>query len=283
ERIGVTAPIFFVSSGLLVGGEALGWIDLTIDGSTVRTLAEATLGLVLFSDASRVDLRALGREYALPARLLGIGLPLTIALGTLLAVVLLPQLTWAEALVLAVVLAPTDAGLGQAVVTDERLPSPIRQGLNVESGLKDGICVPLLFVALGLAEAETGVASDQNVRTLLAEKIGYWHLACLAPAYPFGLLVHVCQRHGLAETAWLQLLPVASAALAYGSAEWAGGSGFIAAFVAGLIFGAARRRNAAPETVFMGELGELLMATTFLVFGAGIVGPLLGELDWRTG
>jgi NhaP-type Na+/H+ or K+/H+ antiporter len=249
----------------------------------VRTLAEATLGLVLFSDASRVDLRALGREYALPARLLGIGLPLTIALGTLLAVVLLPQLTWAEALVLAVVLAPTDAGLGQAVVTDARLPSPIRQGLNVESGLNDGICVPLLFVALGLAEAETGVASDQTVRTLLAEKIGYGLLAGLAAGVLCALLVRLGQRHRLAEPAWLQLLPVASAALAYGSAEWAGGSGFIAAFVAGLIFGAARRRNAAPETVFMGELGELLMAATFLLFGAGIVGPLLGNLDWRTG
>ena len=104
-------------------------------------LAEATLTVVLFADASRIDMRTLRQEYAVPARLLGIGLPLTIALGALLAAVFFGGLSVPEALVLAVVLAPTDAALGQAVVTEPRLPSRIRQGLNVESGLNDGICV----------------------------------------------------------------------------------------------------------------------------------------------
>jgi NhaP-type Na+/H+ or K+/H+ antiporter len=282
ERVGISAPLFFVTAGVLVGGEVLGWIDAAVTTGTVRLLAEATLALVLFSDASRIDLRALGREYALPARLLGIGLPLTIAAGALLALVLLPQLTWAEALVLAVVLAPTDAGLGQAVVTDARLASRIRQGLNVESGLNDGICVPLLFLALGLAEAESGLESDHAVVTLLAEKIGYGLLVGALAGIVCAGLVRLARAHGLAEDAWLQLLPIAAAAIAYGGAEWAGGSGFIAAFVAGLIFGAARERAGAPVTVFMEEAGELLMAVTFLVFGAGFVGPLLAKLDWRT-
>ena len=150
----VSAAMVFVTAGLIAGPEVLGWLDLQIQSEGVRVLAEATLTLVLFTDASRIDLRLLRREVGLPVRLLGIGLPLTIAAGTVLAAAVLTRLTWAEALVLAIVLAPTDAALGQAVVTDKRLPSRIRQGLNVESGLNDGICVPLLFIALAIAEAE---------------------------------------------------------------------------------------------------------------------------------
>src|SRR6476646_1156364 len=154
ERTVFTGPMLFVAAGLLVGTEVLGWLDLGIESSTVRALAEATLTLVLFADASRIDLTALRREVGLPARLLAVGLPLTIAAGTVIAVLLFTQLSWLEALVLAIVLAPTDAALGQAVVTDQRLPVRIRQGLNVESGLNDGICVPLLLIALAIAEAD---------------------------------------------------------------------------------------------------------------------------------
>jgi sodium/hydrogen antiporter len=123
-RPGVVPPaIAFTAAGLVVGTEGLGWVELSPDAGSLRLLAEATLALVLFSDASRIDLRALRDGYAVPARLLGIGLPLTIAAGTLVALVVLPRLSPAEALVLAIVLAATDAALGQAVVTDERLPA----------------------------------------------------------------------------------------------------------------------------------------------------------------
>jgi sodium/hydrogen antiporter len=173
ERTVFTGPMLFVAGGLLVGTEVLGWLDLGIASSTVRALAEATLTLVLFADASRIDLAALRREIALPARLLRIGLPLTIAAGTVTAVLLFTQLTWLEALVLAIVLAPTDAALGQAVVTDPRLPVRIRQGLNVESGLNDGICVPLLFIALALAETDEGSITSTHAVRLVFEEIGY--------------------------------------------------------------------------------------------------------------
>ena len=135
DRTPVTAGIFFLSAGLLFGGKGLGWLELGARSDTVRLLAEATLTLVLFADAARIDLGALRREYVVPVRLLGIGLPLTIALGCA-ARGRAPRhaRASAEALVLAVMLAPTDAALGQAVVTDARLPSRIRQGLNVESG-----------------------------------------------------------------------------------------------------------------------------------------------------
>ena len=145
----VTPAMVLVAVGLLVGPEVLGEVDLASSSATVRTLAEATLALVLFSDASRIDLRLLRREVGVPVRLLGIGLPLTIALGTLAAAVVFDQLSIEEAVILGVVLAPTDAALGQAVVTEPRIPGRIRQGLNVESGLNDGICVPLLFRGRG--------------------------------------------------------------------------------------------------------------------------------------
>ena len=156
----ITAPMVFTAAGLLFGSEALGLVELEPGGETVKLLAEATLATVLFADASRIDVRVLRAEVSVPARLLGIGLPLTLLVGFVLALVVFPELLWAEALLLAVILAPTDAALGQAVVTLTRLPSRVRQGLNVESGLNDGICVPLFWIVLAVAQAESGAIGD---------------------------------------------------------------------------------------------------------------------------
>ena len=137
----------------------------------MKAVVEVALALVLFADASRIDLRALRREVDIPVRLLGIGLPLTIAAGTLVALGLLPALTFAEALVLAIVLAPTDAALGQAVVTDPRLPSRIRQALNVESGLNDGSACRCSSSRSRSARRRTGASASQSLR-LVVEDIG---------------------------------------------------------------------------------------------------------------
>jgi NhaP-type Na+/H+ or K+/H+ antiporter len=139
----------------------------------VRTLAEATLAFILFSDASRIDLGQLRRSVGVPSRLLGLGLPLTIALGALVASLIFDQLTVGEAVVLGVILAPTDAALGQAVLTERRVPARIRQGLNVESGLNDGICVPLLFAAVAIADVESNIAGGRGATSLLLEEVGY--------------------------------------------------------------------------------------------------------------
>ena len=169
----VTPTMLFVALGLLVGPQALGGIDLESTSSVVRTLAEATLALVLFSDASRINLRQLRPDVGVPVRLLGIGLPLTIGLGALAAAVIFDQITLGEALILGVILAPTDAALGQAVVTEPRVPTRIRQGLNVESGLNDGICVPLLFAAVAAADVESEISEGRSAGTLLLEEIGF--------------------------------------------------------------------------------------------------------------
>jgi NhaP-type Na+/H+ or K+/H+ antiporter len=170
----ITQAILFVSIGLLVGPKVLDGIDIESTSSTVRALAEATLALVLFSDASRIDLGKLGREISVPLRLLGIGLPLTIALGALAAGVIFGELTFWEAAIVGIILAPTDAALGQAVVTEPRVPGLLRQGLNVESGLNDGICVPLLFAAVAAADVQSSISGGRTGITLLLEEVGVW-------------------------------------------------------------------------------------------------------------
>ena len=278
----ITAAIIFVGIGLLVGPQALDLLDTSPTGESVRLLAEATLTVVLFSDASRIDMRMLRREYSLPARLLGIGLPLTIALGALLAAALFGALSVPEALVLAVLLAPTDAALGQAVVTEPRLPSRIRQGLNVESGLNDGICVPLLFIALAVAEADAGEVGAAHAIRLVVEEIGYGILGGILAGAVVAAALTFAGRRGLIERTWLQIVPVAGAALAYGIATPLGGSGFIAAFVAGMTFGALHRPLDGEEvTLLTDELGELLTCVTLLVFGAVLLWPALDDLTWQ--
>jgi NhaP-type Na+/H+ or K+/H+ antiporter len=281
ERSVISAAMVFVAAGLVAGPEVLGWLDLEIESEGVRLLAEATLTLVLFTDASRIDLRLLRREIALPARLLGIGLPLTIAAGTVVAAAVLTRLTWPEALVLAIVLAPTDAALGQAVVTDKRLPSRIRQGLNVESGLNDGICVPLLFIALAIAEAEENVIGGGAAARIVAEEIGYGVVGGVAAGAVAALVLRFVEPRRLVAEDWLQVIPLAGAALAYGLAAPLGGSGFIAAFVGGLVFGGLYRAKDTEVTYLTDATGLVLAGVTFVVFGAVALGPNLHVMDWQ--
>jgi NhaP-type Na+/H+ or K+/H+ antiporter len=278
----ITPAIIFVGVGLLVGPQALDLLDTPPTGESVKLLAEATLTVVLFADASRIDMRTLRREYSVPARLLGLGLPLTIAFGALLAAALFGALSVPEAVVLAVLLAPTDAALGQAVVTEPRLPSRIRQGLNVESGLNDGICVPLLFIVLAVAEADAGEVGAAHAVRLVAEEIGYGILGGIIAGAVAGAALTFAGARGLIERTWVQIVPVAGAALAFGIAAPLGGSGFIAAFVAGMTFGALRRRSEGGEaTLLTDELGEVLNGVTLLVFGAVLLWPALDDLTWQ--
>jgi NhaP-type Na+/H+ or K+/H+ antiporter len=284
ERSAVSAAMVFAAGGLLLGPEALDWLHLGFGSSEVRILAEATLTVVLFLDASRIDVRALRRELGFPVRLLGIGLPLTIVAGTLVGALLFDELGWAEVLVLAIVLAPTDAALGLPVVTDRRLPTRVRQSLNVESGLNDGICVPLLFIALAIAEAEEKAIGGGHAARIVAEEIGYGIVGGVVAGLAGALLLRFASKHGLADEIWARLIPVVAAALAYGIAAPLGGSGFIAAFVGGLVYGIVRgpAELAAPESSSVMEAaGELLAAVTFVGFGAVALGWALHRLDWQ--
>ena len=277
----VTPAMVFVVVGLLVGPEVLGEIDLESSSGTVRALAEATLALVLFCDASRIDLGELRREFGVPVRLLGIGLPLTIALGAVGAAVIFDRLSIEEAVILSIVLAPTDAALGQAVVTEPRVPGRIRQGLNVESGLNDGICVPLLFAAVAAADVQSAISDGRSAATLLLEEIGYGVLGGVVGGLVVAMIVIHAGRRDLIAGAWRQVIPGAGAALAYGTASALGGSGFIAAFVAGMTFRLALRRDPEHINDLSEQVGNVLNGVTFLFFGAILLGPALGELTWE--
>jgi sodium/hydrogen antiporter len=273
----ITAAMVFVVFGYIAGSEGFGILHTNLGSGAVRHLAEATLSLVLFTDAAGLDSRRLQHEMSLPARLLGIGLPLTIVLGTLLGLPLFPQLGFFEVVILAVMLAPTDAALGQAVVSDRRLASKLRQGLNVESGLNDGVCVPLLFAAVAFAQVErpgshSGIITDLVKELLVATAVGAG-VAALVVA-----LIVAARHHDWIDTHWEQIIPPATAVIAYVAADELGGSGFIACFVAGLVYG--RMLTKANETIELAEeVGSVLGAATFLVFGAIVIGPALSDFD----
>src|SRR3954463_10969228 len=277
----ITPAMLFVAFGLLAGPEVLGGIDLASSDSTVRLLAEATLALVLFTDASRIDLGVLRRTFDVPVRLLGIGLALTILVGAMAAAAVFGELTVEEAVILAVVLAPTDAALGQAVVTEPRLPARIRQGLNVESGLNDGICVPLLFAAVAAADVQSEISGGRSAGTLLLEEIGYGIVGGVAAGVLVGVIMTYATRRDLVSGAWAQVIPAAGAGLAYGIAVGLHGSGFIAAFVAGIVFRLVLGRDPEQLNEPSEQVGGVLNGITFVLFGAILLGPALADLSWE--
>ena len=277
----LTPPMVFVAIGLVAGPLVADEVTSAPTGATVRTLAEATLAVVLFADASRIKLGLLKREYTVPLRLLGIGLPLTIVTGAILAGLLFSALNVWEAVVLAVLLAPTDAALGQAVVTEPRLPSRIRQGLNVESGLNDGICVPLLLIALAAADVDDKAATGAHAVSVLAEEIGYGVVGGVVAGLAASAVVAFGIRRSLISEPWLQVIPIAGAGLAYGLAAGLGGSGFIAAFLAGALFGGLVSAESDAASRLNEEIGSVLGGVTFLIFGAVLLGPALEHLSWR--
>jgi sodium/hydrogen antiporter len=274
----ITPAMVVVAIGVLAGPLVLDDLTLGPTSSTVRRLAEATLAVVLFSDSSRINLSVLRREASLPVRLLGIGLPLTIALGALVALALFGSFSVSEALILGVILAPTDAGLGSAVVIDPRLPQRVRQSLNVESGLNDGICVPILLIVLATA---AGAGGAPHAITVIGEEIGFGVIGGIAAGVLAAEIVIVAGARRLIDDAWRQIIPVAAAVLAYGIALALGGSGFIAAFTAGAMFGLMAHENSTTAMRFTEETGALFSGITFLVFGAVLLGPALEHVSWQ--
>lgn len=279
----ITPAIVFVTAGYAMGQDGLGLFTADLGSGTVLLLAEVTLALVLFSDAASLDTRTLSREAGLPVRLLVVGLPLSIIAGTLVAIPLFPELSFFEAAIIAVLLAPTDAALGQTVISDQRLPTRLRQGLNTESGLNDGVCVPLLFGAIAFAELgatpdlEGEILGDLVTELAIATGVGVAVAAIVAVGVKFSN-----QRAWLDEQ-WAQVVPLATAGLAYGVSAELGGSGFIATFVAGLAYG--RLLGAAPaheSTKLTEEFGGVLSAVTFFVFGAVVIGQGITDLDGPT-
>lgn len=282
ERTPVNGALVFILSGMALGPMGLGVLNLNIEREGLRTLAELTLALVLFTDAANANLGVLKKSFHIPQRLLLIGLPLTILLGFGIGVLVFETLTLFEIAILATMLAPTDAALGKAVVTNESVPANIREGLNVESGLNDGICVPILFVFLALA---SGTGSENGTSALafklVAEEIGIG----LAVGIGFTVLAtwlvkRFSSRNWITET-WQQLPIVALALVCFAVSQILGGSGFVACFAGGLLFGAIAPAHKEPLLLAAEGTGDTLALITWVLFGASVVGQALGSFSWE--
>jgi len=285
KRLGqsiLTPPMLFSIFGLLISSYALDLVTIDVEHGAIHTLAELTLILVLFADATRIDLSSLRREQNLPARMLLIGLPLAIVLGAAVALPLFANFGVWSAAVLATMLAPTDAALGQVVVSSPRVPMRIRQTLNVESGLNDGIVLPVLIVLLSLAGAtEAQQSAGELVRFGLLQ-ITLGPLVGVLVGYAGGWLIRFSVRRDWITHEAQEISAVALAVLAFGGAEVVGGNGFIAAFSAGLVLG-----NWFPAICqrlydFAETEGHLLTLFVFLIFGAVLLPESLAVLTGAT-
>jgi NhaP-type Na+/H+ or K+/H+ antiporter len=159
------------------------------------------------------------------------------------------------------------------------VPQRIRQGLNVESGLNDGICVPLLFAAVAFADVESDLSGGHGALVLLVEEVGWGALSGVAAGLLIAFVLRYAGARDLIAGPWRQVIPGAGAALAYGFAVALGGSGFIAAFVAGFTFRVALGRDPQALTRLTEEVGDVLDGVTFVLFGAVLLGPALQVLD----
>jgi sodium/hydrogen antiporter len=276
DRWWITGPMVFVGAGVILGPGGLDVLPFSLDNETILTITELTLALLLFSDASTIQLRDVESDAGLPRRLLFVGLPLTIAAGALLAYLMFPGVGWAAAALVATILAPTDAALGLAVVTNRSVPTRIRRALNVESGLNDGIATPFvtLFIAAVAAEESLG---DTAWGLEALKQIGLALVAAVVVGYLGGKLLAFAAERGWTSAVSEQIAILALALLAYGGSVAIGGNGFIAAFAGGMLFGAATRRRLAEPVQFTETVGLSASFLVWSIFGAQFVGELLSQ------
>lgn len=267
----ITAPLLFVAFGFLVGSGGFGFAEIDIGHSAIHVIAELTLILVLFTDAARIDLNRVRRDHDLPMRMLLIGLPLAIAAGALVAVALFPAFSVWEAILLAALLAPTDAALGQSVVSAKAVPLRIRQAINIESGLNDGIALPAVLLFAALAGAASGGHASGNWLQFGLMQVTLGPLAGAIIGFAGARLIDAAAERRWATTAFQGIGILSLSVLAYVLAEVVGGNGFISAFVAGIVFGNSIRHPCTFLFEFMESEGQLLMLITFLVFGASLL------------
>jgi NhaP-type Na+/H+ or K+/H+ antiporter len=282
SRFDISGPMALVALGLVA--HSAGLADLAPDGAPLGVVAQAALALLLFTDAARIDITRLRHDAQLPGRLLGVGLPLTLVVGAGLAYVIQPSLGWGAALLVAACLAPTDAGLGAAIVNDQSVPRRIRRTLNVESGLNDGIAAPVVTLAIAVTAQESLDATHEL--SSAAAQLGIGVVVGVAVGVVGGYLLRWATRREWVEQGATPLAVLALAVLANTTAIAAGGNGFIAAFVAGLAFGPAlsaiRTRSESEAPLEFAEFGgQLLGSVVWFLFGAVLLVPILRELSWQ--
>ena len=279
----ITPPMVFVAGGLLLGLTVLsapgfGGAHLMIGHGPLHLLLEATLVLVLFTDAAGIKLDSLKRDSIIPHRMLVVGMPLTILLGGVLAYVLPLGLTICEAALIAAILTPTDAALGQAVVHGKKVPLRLRQSINIESGLNDGIALPIVLTLASIASA-IATADAQNWLLFAAMQLTFGTLIGGLLGFGGARLLNAADARGWASEAGRGMLALVLAGLSFLIAESVHGNGFIAAFVSGLLFGNHLKRTCGVLFEFVETEGQLLTLSAFFLFGALLLPAALVEFN----
>ncbi|MEH6466639.1 MAG: cation:proton antiporter [Porticoccus sp.] len=278
ERSPITGPMFFVGVGLLLGPLGLDLFNTKPGADVVKTVAEITLILILFVDATMIRSVHLGNVLAgLPARLLVLGLPLTMLLGIGVAKVLFPSMDLWLIVLVALILSPTDAALGLAVITSPKVPTKIREALSIESGLNDGIVLPLVLVCIAvLVEGSQIIDGSGRWPVFMAKQLTIGPLVGGLIGWGGGYLVDKAATAGWMKGAFQRLSSLSLALLAFAGAELLQGNGFIAAFFAGLMLGV--KTPAVRERIqeFGEAEGQLLSLFIFLIFGLVLV-PIVAD------
>jgi len=266
ESTVITAPIVFTLAGMLLYRLPPAFTDPELKRQGLLLVAEIGLVMTLFTDAAHINFKNLTASGSLPTRLLTTGMLLTIVLGAAGAMLVFPELSWFEAGILAAILAPTDAGLGTVIVNSPYVPTRIRQALNIEAGLNDGLSVPFLmcFIAMALQSTE-GAASVLG--RFVGEQIGYGSLIGIGIGAVGGWLLAQANRKQWMAAPMQQLGLVAIPLLCVLASEASGASMFIAAYVAGFAvqFGFADAGRHSVE--FTETWGQLFDFFVFFLFG----------------
>ncbi len=272
----LTAPIVFAAAGFALA--QLGILDLEVEPHLVKLIAEVTLVLVLFADASKIRPAQVKANLGVYGRLLGIGLPLTVAVGAGVAAVVLGLDLWA-ALLVGAALAPTDAALGADLMSDRRVPSRLRNILNVESGLNDGIVTPVVVLAIAGVAAEAGITGVHGPgRAVLSLLVGLV-VGCLVGGVG-ALAGRAAARHRWVGAELMGPAVLAIALMSYTAAVAVDGNGFVAAFVSGLAFGLLEGSHTEESVLFVEQSGSMASMTSWLVFGALTV-PVIEDCTWQ--
>lgn len=283
-RKNITGPLVFALAGYLLANPDWGPLAVDLDTESVHTITEVTLALVLFSDAARMNVTRLRGDMSLPARLLAIGLPLTLIAGGIAAALVFTDFTWALAGFVGAALAPTDAALSAQVIEDENVPARLRRALNVESGLNDGIATPVVVFMLAMAASQLGVA-EESESAILGASAGDLVIGIgIGLAFGLGgaLLINLASRRQWMVVGARRFAGLAVALGAFFLATGIEGNGFIAAFVAGIAFGTSLNEDAVnvERTVVLPELGGQLMALlVWFLFGATLLPVAFDNFD----
>ena len=279
SRKNISGPMMFTGFGLLLSPFGFNITQVEVNAEFVTIIVEIALVLVLFADAALLDLNLLRKSWKIPARLLFIGLPITVLAGTFVATLIFPDEPLIYLILLALLLTPTAAALGKAVVSDPKVPKKIRSSINVESGLNDGIVFPLVLTVVAMISSGLTQAEDNSWIAYVFEQIIFGALVGGAVGYLGTRITVKAVKRNWMESNYQNLIPIALAILSFYLAESLSGNGFIAAFFAGLYAGNTCETTRQHIEDFAETEGELFVLVSFFLFGLAFVPITLAHIS----